>query len=118
MTSKDCETISRRKSFQSLLRQSRIRFRSEVAGDPGRNKQSTIGQLQILADKLEAQGDSDKAAAVLFQLAKLENWVGETGTVNVFAGLTQKDIDEMKDRIETELAKERSGSGTSQSQPN
>jgi hypothetical protein len=118
LTTNECATIMRRKSFQALLRQAKIRFRAEVAGDPGRSKQSTIGQLQILADKLEAEGSSDKAAAVLLVIAKLENWVGEGGQVNVFQGVTQKDIDEMKAKIARDLESRTAGDSTQPLQPN
>jgi hypothetical protein len=96
MTTSEAEGLLRRRSFQQLLRIARNRFDSETAADPGRNKQSTIGRLQNLADLLMQRGEYEKAAEVLFKLSKLENWVGEGGSVNVFAGLTQKDLDEMR----------------------
>lgn len=103
LTSQECATILRRISFQNLLRQAKIRFRAEVANAPGRNKTAAIGQLQILADNLEAQGDHDKAAEVLFKLAKLEGWVGEGNVTNVFGGLSQKDIDILKKQVEKRI---------------
>lgn len=99
LTTSECENLARRASFQRLIRAARNRYRAEVASDPGRNKQSTIGLFQILVEKLVEEGELDKAAEVLFKLAKVENWVGDGGTVNVFAGLTQKDLDEMRAKI-------------------
>lgn len=103
LTTQDCQNISRRKSFQTALRTAKIRFQAEVANAPGRNKTSTIGHLQILAEKLELEGAHDKAAEVLFKISKLENWVGEGGVVNVFGGLSQKDIDLLKKQVEERL---------------
>lgn len=99
LTTQECQNVLRRKSFQALLRTTKTRFQAEVANTPGRNKTSAIGQLQILADQLQRDGEFDKAAEVLFKLCKLENWVGEGQTVNVFGGLTQKDLDEMRAKL-------------------
>lgn len=99
MTTAEAESLLRKRAFQSILRAARLRFDLEVASDPARSKQSTIGRLQNLADKLLEIGEFDKAAEVLFKLAKLENWIGEGGSVNVFAGLTQADLDEMRAKI-------------------
>jgi hypothetical protein len=99
LTTAECENLARRAGFQRLIRQARHRYRAEVASDPGRNKQSTIGLFQILVEKLVEEGELDKAAEVLYKLARVENWVGEGGNINVFAGLTQKDLDEMRAKI-------------------
>src|SRR5438105_3745059 len=82
LTTEECETISRRRSFRELLRQSRNRLHQEIGTDPGRTKDATVGQLQLQADNLEAAGEYEKAAEVLFKIAKVRNWIGETGTVN------------------------------------
>src|ERR1700676_966609 len=89
MTTAEAEGFLRRRSFQQLLRIARNRYDAETAADPLRNKQSTIGRLQNLADMLMANGEYDKAAEVLYKLARVENWIGDQGTVNVFANLTQ-----------------------------
>ena len=100
LTSAECALVMRRKSFQSLLRTSRNRLAQETASDPGHNKVSLVGKLLILADKLILEGQFDKASEVLFKIGRLENWVGEGGQVNIFGSLTQKDIDEMKAKLE------------------
>jgi len=64
-----------------------------------------IGQLQVQADNLEASGEYDKAAEVLFKIAKVKNYLGDEQTVNVFAGLTAKDFDAIRKRLsEREVA--------------
>ena len=104
MTTSEAEGLLRRRSFQQLLRIARNRYDSETAADPGRNKQSTIGRMQNLIDLLMAQGEYDKALEGCLKLARLENWVGEGGSVNVFAGLTQKDLDEMRRVVDEQRA--------------
>ena len=98
----DVKKVEKRPSFQRLLWDARNKWNREIADIPSRTKQSTIGQLQLIAEKLIQEGAFDKAAEVLFKLAKLENWVGETGTVNVFGGLSQRDIDDLKKKLPKE----------------
>lgn len=100
LTTLECDNVLRRRSFQRLLWTERHRLNKEIASDPDRTKNATIGQMQLLAQKLMDEGAFDKAAEVLFKLARLENWVGEGGVVNVFAGLSQRDIDEMREKLE------------------
>jgi len=105
LTTDECETIGRRKSFRDLLRAARTRLHNEIGSDPSRNKEALIGQLQLQADNLEAAGEYDKAAEVLFKIAKVKNYLGDEQTVNVFAGLTAKDFDAIRKRLaEREVA--------------
>ena len=105
LTSDECQTIQRRKSFRDLLRSARTRLHNEIGSDPSRNKEALIGQLQVQADNLEASGEYDKAAEVLFKIAKVKNYLGDEQTVNVFAGLTAKDFDAIRKRLsEREVA--------------
>ena len=99
LTTDECETIGRRRSFRELLRAARNRLHNEIGSDPSRNKEALIGQLQLQADNLEASGEYDKAAEVLFKIAKVKNYIGEENTVNVFAGLTAKDFDAIRKRL-------------------
>lgn len=115
LTTAEAENVSRRSTFRKLLARARDRFYLEVGSNPGLTKDKVSGQMQALADKLEAEGESDKAAEVLFKLSKLKGWIGEAGNVNVFAGLTQKDIDEMRAKLNGEGL---STEGTSETQPN
>jgi hypothetical protein len=99
LTTDECQTIQRRKSFRDLLRAARTRLHNEIGSDPSRNKEALIGQLQLQADNLEASGEYDKAAEVLFKIAKVKNYLGDEQTVNVFAGLTAKDFDAIRKRL-------------------
>lgn len=102
MTSAEAESWFKRSSFQRCLRQARHRFHIEVARDPERNKSATIGQLQVLADKLQAEGEHDKAAEVLLKICKIEGWVGPDN-VQVFGNLTQAQIDAARDALKQKL---------------
>jgi|ERR1051326_1207448 hypothetical protein len=102
----DCENIQRRRSFQKLLRDARARYHAEVGSDPSLTKASTIGRLSILAQKLEDEGSPDKAAEALFKMAKLAGWLEAEATVSVIAGLTSKELEEAKRKIQTRMASE------------
>lgn len=96
----DCENIQRRRSFQKMLRDARARYHAEVGSDPSLTKASTIGRLSILAQKLEDEESPDKAAEVLFKLAKLAGWLEPDAAVNVFGNLTSRDYEKIKRDLE------------------
>jgi len=95
----EAEACSRRKEFQEILRSEKNKYHQMIANDPSRTKSVVLGQLVVLADKLTREGEYDKAAGVLEKLAKLEGWQGADSNVNIFAGLTAKDIAEARGRI-------------------
>lgn len=97
------DSIARRPEFKEILRAEANKYYSQVANDPSRTKSTAIGRMWVQADLLQLQGDYDKAAAVLEKLAKLEGWTGSDSNVNIFAGLTARDIEDAKDRILAEL---------------
>lgn len=95
----EAEATSRRKEFAEILRTEKNKYHQMIANDPTRTKSVVLGQLVLLADKLTRDGEYDKAAGVLEKLAKLEGWQGADSNVNIFAGLTAKDIAEARARI-------------------
>lgn len=98
----ECETYSRRGEFKEILRAEQNKYHQMVANDPTLTKSVVVGQLYVLADKLQREGEHDKAAAVLEKLAKLAGWQGGDSNVNIFAGLTAKDIAEARERIQSQ----------------
>lgn len=102
LTTIEAEQWQKRASFQRCLRQARHRFHSQIARDPERGKTTTIGQLQLCADKLMAEGEFDKAAEVLLKICKIEGWVGPDN-VQVFGNLTQAQIDAARDALKQKL---------------
>lgn len=96
------EAIRRRKSFQRLLWLERFRYYDEVAKSPERNRSSMVGQLMLCAQKLMLEGAFDKAAEVLYKAARLEGWIGGEGNVNVFADLTAKDIQSIREKLKSD----------------
>lgn len=114
LTTQECVNMAKRMTFQALLRKVRAQYHIEVGTDPTLSKDKVAGQLQILADRLAEKGEDDKAAQVLERLAKVKNWIGEGGSINIFQGLTQRDIDEMK----AELGAKRDTEHTEQTRPN
>ena len=96
LTSADAEKIQRRKSFQSVIWTERQRFFQEIGRDPMRTKEAVLGRQEFLIQKLIESGDYDKAAQANVKLAQMEGWTGADSQVNIFAGLTAKDIEEAK----------------------
>lgn len=52
-----------------------------------------------LSQKLEDEGEHDKAAEVLFKIAKMTGWVGPESTVSVFGELSQRDLDAIRTKL-------------------
>jgi hypothetical protein len=96
LTSADAEKIQRRKTFQSVIWTERQRFFQEIGRDPMRTKEAVLGRQEFLIQKLIESGDYDKAAQANVKLAQMEGWSGADSQVNIFAGLTAKDIEEAK----------------------
>jgi hypothetical protein len=95
----EADKVSRRRDFQEILRVEKNKFYSSVANDPTRTKSVVIGQMFTLADRLITDGEFEKAAGVLDKLAKLEGWNGNESNINIFSGLTARDIAEAKERL-------------------
>jgi hypothetical protein len=95
----ECNKILRRASFQQVLWEARHRFFSELGANPNYKKETAIGKLLSLAEKLEVEGKYDAAAEVTFKVMKAQGWTGPENTVNVFGDLSQKDIDNIKKKL-------------------
>lgn len=91
--------LAKRKDFQEILRIESNKFYAAVANDPTRTKSAALGRMWVLVDRLTANGELEKAALTLDKLAKMEGWSGNEGNINIFSGLTQRDIQEAKERI-------------------
>jgi hypothetical protein len=95
----EADKVSRRRDFQEIFRIEKNKFYAGVANDPSRTKSVVLGQMWHLADKLIAGGEFEKAAGVLDKLSKMEGWSGNEGNINIFSGLTARDIAEARDRL-------------------
>lgn len=104
MTKKDCDDLLKDLEFQRVLRGERLRYYRELATDPGRSKQSNIGTLLYLADRLIAKGMDDKAANVIMSIMKAEGQLEDKSTINVFGDLTAKDLAAARDKITKKAA--------------
>lgn len=103
----DVILIMRRASFNRLLWEARHRYFNEVGSDPNYRKETAIGKLLALAQKLEEEGEHDKSAEVVFKVAKMQGWVGPESTVSVFGELSQRDMDAIRAKIEDSKKAER-----------
>lgn len=98
LTSSEADTILRRRSFNKILWQERYKYHSELATDPNFRKESIIGKLLCLAQKLEDEGEHDKAADCLFKAAKAAGFIGPDSTVSVFGELSARELDEIREK--------------------
>lgn len=100
ITSEECDNVLRRKSFNKLLWEHRHRYFNQLANDPNFKKDTIIGKLVSLAQKLEDRGDYDKAAEAILKAAKVAGFVGPESTVSVFGELSQADLDAIRRKVE------------------
>lgn len=101
ITTEDCQKLLRKPSFQKLLFEQRHRYFNALASDPNFNKDTVVGKLIALAQKMEENGDYDKAADAFFKIAKIQNWMGPESTVNVFGDLSAKDLADIRTKLGT-----------------
>jgi hypothetical protein len=94
----ECQQIERRKGFQRVLWTVRYKYFQELADNPNRTKQVLLGQIVYAIDQLFKQGSWRDVIDGGLKLAKIEYNVEDT-SVNIFQGLTQKDFDEIKNRV-------------------
>ena len=95
----NCNKLLKRSTFQRVLWEARHRFFSELGSNPNYKKETAIGKLLSLAEKLEMEGKFDSAAEVVFKVMKAQGWTGPENTVNVFGELSQKDIDNIRKKL-------------------
>jgi hypothetical protein len=114
VTSSEAEAIYKSEAFQKVLQVERMRFAKELANTPGRDKQSAIGLLYLLVQKLIEEKQWEKAVNALEKLMKAEGWTGQEGNINVFAGLSAKEYAELMKEVEnTDERETGTGEGTS-----
>jgi hypothetical protein len=95
----EAERIGRRKDFQEILRIEQNKYYAAVGNDPSRTKSVAIGRMWVSAERLARDGEHDKAVQALERIAKVEGWSGNEGNVNIFSGLTARDIAEARERL-------------------
>lgn len=99
----ECDVLQKRADWKKTLREAKNAFHADVANTPGRNKSSAIGMMQVAIENLMAEGEYDKAVSAIEKLAKLEGWVGSDSNINIFAGLTAREIAEQKAKVLEEI---------------
>jgi hypothetical protein len=100
LTQPEADVHVRRKEFQGLLWLERYKYFESLGSDPRRTREVLLGQMAHCAQRLMEEGLWDKAGNVLKELARIEGYVGADVTVNTFANLTQKELDEIKARLQ------------------
>lgn len=103
LTSVEADKTEKSENFRRVLNKIRNRFYSELGNDPEKTKAALIGRMLLAADELFAEGEYEKGADVVLKLAKVEGIVGAEGTVNVFGGLSAKDIDDLRTKLQNNV---------------
>jgi hypothetical protein len=99
VTSQEADVLLRRRSFNRRLWEERHRYYTQLGNSPNFKKETVIGKLLDLAQKLEDEGKADKAGTLLFQAAKIAGFVGPDSTVTVFGELSAKDLDAIRETV-------------------
>lgn len=100
LSSETLELVIHRKGFNRLLWEHRHRYFNSLANNPDFKKDTVIGKLISLAQKLEDEGAYDKAAEALLKCSKVAGFVGPESTVSVFGELSQADLDAIRKKVE------------------
>lgn len=96
LTMIECEQIVNSKLFQDILWTARHRYNQDVGGNPEATKTSAAGMMLQAIQKLLDDGQWDKAIQGVEKLSKLQGWQGGDTQVNVFADLTARDFDKIR----------------------
>lgn len=99
ITSQEARSTQRSKPFQRLLLTERNRFFREIASNREWSKATAVGILLDCCERLRQEGEFDKAAEVILKAAKILGWVGETGNVQVFAGMTGRELEQVREKL-------------------
>jgi hypothetical protein len=112
LTIEEADNIKGRKLFQKALDDAKIAYYNEIGSNPRLSRDVVVGQIYELANVLTKEGEAYKASDALLKLAKIKGWIGyEPDTLyKMMSGLTQKDIDELKQKL-TEAKQDESSDG-------
>jgi hypothetical protein len=113
LTIEEADNIKGRKLFQKALDEAKIAYYNESGSNPKLSRDVVVGQIYELASVLAREGEAYKASDALLKLAKIKGWIGyEPDTLyKMLSGLTQRDIDELKQKL-SEEAKQDEGQDT------
>lgn len=98
----DCENLFRRADVCKMIRRFRQQFYDEVARE-GRTKETAVGKLWVIADALLDTANYEKAANVIMQIAKIEQWINPDTVVQSWVPNPQE-LEEIRRRTVKELA--------------
>jgi hypothetical protein len=99
LTSQECDKVMKNRTFQKILRGYRNEYYNELARDPKRSKDTLVGQaIQAIEHLMEGKA-YDKALTGILALAKIEGFVGSDTNINVFSGLSTKDMADLKAKL-------------------
>lgn len=103
LTPGECDAVKNRGEFQELLLREQHKFRENLANMPERSKASAIGLALLSLEKLFQAGEWREVIAGTEKLGKMEGWIGAETNINVFSGLSHRDLEEAKERIKAKI---------------
>jgi hypothetical protein len=98
LASDEVAKISRRASFQKLVRNAQNTLYQEIAGDPSYSRRAVIGKMLWMVDRMADSGEFRDAVEGLLKVARVEGWLSDATSVNVFNALTDQQLQELKKR--------------------
>lgn len=99
LTTHECASLLKNKAFQRILRSERTKLYNELANDPARGKDTLVGQAMFSIEKLLESEQWDKALTGILSLAKIQGFVGADTNVNLFTGLSTRDLESLKTKL-------------------
>ena len=95
----ECDAIAKTQEFRTALRNARNLYYKELSTDPTRSRNTAIGQLLFVVEKLIEGEQYDKATAALAQLFRAEGWTSDAANVNIFQDMNAKDIEGLRKKL-------------------
>ena len=103
ITPQVAQNIKRRKAWRDLLSKESMLFFTGKAQPSAHSKSILIGKMLMDAELLRGQGRIKDAADVLFQVAKMEGWVGPETTTNIFQTLSGDNLAKLKEQFSKKI---------------
>ena len=100
LTMEEADKVEKSREFRNVLESARLRYWEELATNPSRNKESTIGEMIWLCRQLEREGSFDKALEGFYKIARICGWLDADTNVNIFGKITQADIEQARKELE------------------
>lgn len=100
VSGEEADKVEHSAAFRKMLDQEQQLLYQELASNPNFNKQSVVGGMLHAVQQLLRAGEFDKAITGFLGIAKIQNWIGAESNINVMLGVSQRDIDEARAKLQ------------------